>query len=52
MNHYVLDACALIALLYGEAGADKVVDVINAAHNGEATISLNKVNLLEGYIIS
>ncbi|MDR2855004.1 MAG: hypothetical protein LBV40_02460 [Methanomicrobiales archaeon] len=49
MNHYVLDACALIALLYDEEGADKVADVIYAADNGEATISLHKLNLLEVY---
>ena len=49
MRHYVLDACALIALLQDEAGADKVAEAINAANNGEATISMNKLNLLEVY---
>ena len=49
MKYYVLDACALVALLQDEAGADKVAEVINAAHNGEATISMNKLNLLEVY---
>jgi len=34
MSHYVLDACALIALLQDEAGADKVAAVINAADVG------------------
>ena len=49
MNHYILDACALIALLQDEAGADKVAAVINAANVGKATITMNKINLLEVY---
>ena len=49
MSRYVLDACALIAMLRNEAGADKVAEIINAANNGEATIKMNKVNLLEVY---
>jgi len=49
MNHYVLDACALIALLHDEKGANTVANVINAAYNGEAAISMNKLNLLEVY---
>ncbi|MCL2486443.1 MAG: PIN domain-containing protein [Oscillospiraceae bacterium] len=49
MIHYVLDACALIALLQNEPGADKVVAAINAAHRGEATVAMNKLNLLEVY---
>lgn len=46
---YVLDACALLALLRDEPGADVVADVINAANNGEANISMHKANLLEVY---
>jgi len=38
MIRYVLDTCALIALLQEEQGADKVAAAINAAHNGEAVI--------------
>ena len=49
MNRYILDACALIALLQEEEGADKVAAVINAAHKGEAVVEMNKVNLLEVY---
>ena len=49
MRHYVLDACALMALLQDEAGADIVAAAINAAYNGEAVISINKLNLLEVY---
>ena len=44
-----MDACALTALLQDEDGADKVADAINAANNGEVTISINKLNLLEVY---
>jgi predicted nucleic acid-binding protein len=49
MNHYVLDACALIALLQDEPGADMVADAINAANNGEAKIVMHKINFLEVY---
>jgi len=38
MKLYVLDACALLALLRNEAGADIVSDVINAANKGNARI--------------
>jgi len=49
MIRYVLDACALLAMLRNEPGADKVAAAINAANNGEAEIIMNKVNLLEVY---
>ena len=49
MSHYVLDACALIALLQDEAGADKVAAVINAANEGKAAVTMHKMNLLEVY---
>jgi len=49
MKHYVLDACALIALLRNEAGADKVAEAMDEASNGEAKIAMNKINLLEVY---
>jgi len=49
MNLYILDACALVALLQDEPGADMVAAVFNAANNGEAKIIMNKVNLLEVY---
>ena len=47
MNNYVLDACALLALLRNELGADIVAAVINSANNGEAGITIHKINLLE-----
>ena len=46
MSRYILDACALIALLQDEPGADKVAAAINAANNGEAEIIINKINLI------
>jgi len=49
MNTYVLDACALIAVLQDEAGSDKVTSVINMAYIGKAIVLMNKVNLLEVY---
>ena len=49
MSRYVLDACALLALLRNEPGADIVATTINAANNNEAEIVMNKVNLLEVY---
>jgi len=49
MKCYVLDACALIALLHDEEGANVVSDALNAAHNGEIRIIMHKVNFLEVY---
>ena len=48
-NIYVLDACALIAALSNEYGADKIVDVYNEVISGEAELIMNVVNLLEVY---
>ena len=49
MKRYVLDACALIALLQDEQGAKKVSDTLNIAYKGEAEIIMHKANLLEVY---
>ena len=49
MIRYVLDACALIALLQDEQGADVVAAAFNAISHGEAEIIMNKINLLEVY---
>ena len=46
---YVLDACALTALLKKEKGADKVVEIYRKAVVGEAQLLMNKLNLLEKY---
>jgi predicted nucleic acid-binding protein len=46
---YVLDACALTALLKKEAGADEVFAIYKKAVAGEASLVMNKLNLLETY---
>ena len=46
---YILDACALIAALTNEEGADIVKDVFRRAADGEANVFMNKINLLEVY---
>jgi predicted nucleic acid-binding protein len=46
---FILDACALIALLAGEKGAEKVRDIIQDAIDEKATVKINQVNLLEVY---
>lgn len=46
---FVMDACALIAVLASETGADVVRGVIDKAAAGSATVVINKLNLLEVY---
>ena len=46
---YVLDACALIASLKNENGADIVDEVYEKADNGEAKLLINIINLYEVY---
>ena len=46
---FILDACALIALLAGEPGAEKVRDIIQDAIDGKITLKINQINLLEVY---
>jgi PIN domain nuclease of toxin-antitoxin system len=49
MNKYILDACALIAVLNKEDGAEVVRDIIDKANDSSVSISMNVVNLLEVY---
>ena len=49
MKTYVLDACALIAVLYSETGADVVKMAFEEADKGFAKIVIHKANLLEVY---
>jgi predicted nucleic acid-binding protein len=44
---YVLDACALIAWIKNEAGADIVNDLINKAEERKIDLFINIVNLVE-----
>ena len=46
---YILDACALIAFLTGEPGGERVKAILHQASDGEATVRINKINLLEVY---
>jgi len=46
---FVLDACALIALVKNEEGANVVADIYKNANNGSAWLYMNRINLLEVY---
>jgi predicted nucleic acid-binding protein len=46
---YVLDACAVLAVLGREPGSEKVVEIYKKAASGEVALVINKVNLLEVY---
>jgi len=46
---FILDACALIALLAGEPGAENVKKIIQNAIDGEINLKMNQINLLEVY---
>jgi len=48
-GRYILDACALLALLRDETGADIVAGIINDSNIGTALVSIHKANLLEVY---
>ena len=49
MTTYVLDACAMLAVLSNEPGADVIEALYKKAAAGEAVLTMNKVNLLEVY---
>ena len=46
---YVLDACALLAFLNDEPGADVIDTLLQQAKNGESTLYMHKLNMLEIY---
>ena len=46
---FILDACALIALVKNEKGADVVADVYKNANNGSVQLYMNRLNLFEVY---
>jgi len=48
-ENYVMDACALIAYFKKEAGFEAVVQFFDQASDGEISIAMHKVNLLEVY---
>jgi predicted nucleic acid-binding protein len=47
--NYIFDACALIAYLNDEKGADTVEDLLKQAENREIDIFMSVVNLVEVY---
>lgn len=48
-NIYVLDACALLALINNEQGADRVEAVLREAQSGNSDVYMNKINVYEIY---
>lgn len=48
-DYYVLDACALIAFLNDEAGADVVEELLRKSNHQEPNLFLHRLNLLEVY---
>lgn len=48
-NIYILDACALLAIINNEQGADRVEDVLREALAQKAVVYMNKVNVYEVY---
>jgi predicted nucleic acid-binding protein len=46
---YVLDACALLALINGEAGADTVKRLFEEAERGDCELYVSIIQLLEVY---
>jgi len=48
-RRFVIDACALIAFLNDEEGADKVEELLRIAQEKKANLFMNKLNLLEIY---
>ena len=49
INTFIFDACALIALLAGEQGAEKVKAIVQDAIDEKAAVKINQINLLEVY---
>jgi len=48
-NIFVLDACALLAIINNEQGADRVEAVLREAINGHSEVYMNKINIYEVY---
>jgi PIN domain nuclease of toxin-antitoxin system len=49
MNVFMLGACALIAFLRDESGAEAVASILECANEGKAEIRINSINFLEVY---
>jgi predicted nucleic acid-binding protein len=46
---YVLDACAMLAVIFDEVGSDAVAGIYEKSENKEVVLIINKLNLLEVY---
>ena len=49
MSNYLLDACALLAFLNDEEGAETVSGLLDQARKMEITLNINAANLIEVY---
>ena len=49
MEVYILDACALVAMLAAEPGVAEVRNIIRRAYRGNTHVSMNRLNVLEVY---
>ena len=49
VQNYILDACAILAFLNDEEGADVFTNLTDMAKRGEITLSMNAANLIEVY---
>ena len=49
MNLFILDACALLAVLAMEKGAENIRDLFQKTVDRQAILMMNKVNFLEVY---
>ena len=49
MDHFVLDACSVIAFFEKEPGYEKVKELLERANEGQCIITMNKLNALEIY---
>lgn len=48
-KNFILDACALIALVKNEKGANIVADIYKYENSGSVKLYINRINLLEVY---
>jgi len=46
---YIIDACALLAFLNDEEGADKIETLLNQSATSDVSVSMSIINLLEVY---
>jgi PIN domain nuclease of toxin-antitoxin system len=49
MNLFILDACALLAVLAMEKGAENIRNLFQKAVDNQAVLMMNKLNFLEVY---